>query len=242
MEPPRVYAMWWQLTESCSGITGDFASIHWYQIPNASQVVVRADTAQGYWWSEGNRIVIAGSQILQGQLVRHEMLHALTGAGHSHGYFVEKCGGVVACEGTCLTEAGDTPAPPADALTIDVTDLAVETGIQPSNASISTDSGWAAITITARNPGNEPVWVSLRTVAGNENASATFGYDIQCTSGGCGGDGEEYQFVWDDKIGFAAGQTRRYVFDRQLDPGTYSVREFFNADTTSATTFEVSSK
>jgi hypothetical protein len=241
IEPPRVYTMWWRLTEACSGVTGDFSSIRWYDVPDASQIVVAGRPEQGYWWSDGDRIVLAGQDLLAGQLVRHEMLHALIGGGHPQEYFTDKCGGVVACGGPCLTEAGDTPAPPAAALTIDVTDLSVESGIQTSDASVSTDSGWAAITVSARNPRNEPVWVSLRTVAPNEKASATFGYDFQCTSGGCGSGGE-YKFVWDDKIGFAAGQTRRYVFDRKIEPGTYTFRGFFNIDTTSSTTVQSSAK
>jgi hypothetical protein len=239
MDPPRVYEMWWGLTESCSGIAADFSHVQWYQVPNVSQIVVAGSPGQGYWWSDGNRIAIAGKAVFDGQLVRHEMLHALTRGGHTHEYFMDKCGGVVACVGPCLTEAGDTPAPPADALTIDVTDLAVESYVQASDAPIPTDSGWVALTITARNPRNEPVWVSLRTVVPNEKASATFGYDLHCTSGGCGGGGG-YNFVWDDKIGFAAGQTRRYVFDRHVEPGTYALRQFFNIDTTSSTTFQIS--
>ena len=237
MDPPRVYEMWWGLTESCSGVAADFSRVRWYQVPNASQL--GDGPYEGYWSSAGNRIVIAGKDLFDGKLVRHEMLHALTGASHSHEYFIDQCGGVVACEGHCLTEAGDTPAPPADAVTIDVSDHSVESGIQTSDAAVSTDSGWAAITITARNPRSQPVWVSLRTVAPNEKASATFGYDFQCISGGCGGGGE-YNFVRDDKIGFAAGQTRRYVFDRQVETGTYTFRAFFNVDTTSSKTFQVS--
>jgi hypothetical protein len=78
-------------------------------------------------------------------------------------------------------------------------------------------------------------------VAPGDPASATFGFVLQCTSGQCGGD-DEYRFVWADKVGFAAGQTRRYVFDRHLAPGTYSLRGFFNVDTISATTFQISSQ
>ena len=241
MDPPRVYKMWWALTESCSGITADFSRVRWYHLPNASEFVVGDTPVGGYWSSKENRVVMAGKEVFDGQLVRHEMLHALTGPSHTHEYFMDKCGGVVACQGSCLTEAGDTPPPPADAVTIEVTGLSVESGIQTSDAPVSTDSGWAALTITARNPRNEPVWVSLRTIAGNDEASATFGYDFQCTSGGCGSGGE-YKFVWDDKIGFAAGQTRRYVFDRQVEPGTYTLREFFNIDTTSSTTFQISAQ
>ncbi len=241
IDPPRVYTMWWRLTEACSGVTGDLASVRWYDVPNASEIVVAGSPEQGYWWADGDRIVIAGKDLLAGQLVRHEMLHALIGAGHPHEYFMDKCEGVVACVGPCLHEAGDTPVPPADAVTIDVTDLSIESDVQTSDASVATDSGWAAITISARNPRGEPVWVSLRTVAPNEKASATFGYDFHCISGGCGSGGE-YNFVWDDKIGFAAGQTRRYVFDRQVEPGTYDFRGFFNIDTVSSTNFQISAQ
>ena len=241
MQPPRVYAMWWQLTQACSGVTGDFARVRWYEVPNTSQIVVNGTPVQGYWWPDENRIVVAGSQVLQGQLVRHEMLHALTGSAHSHEYFIDKCGGVVACEADCLKEAGDTPAPPLDAATISPRDLSVESITQPPNASISTDSGWAAITITARNTKAEPVWVHLTYVAAGDPAAATFGYTVQCISGGCWS-GDEYTYIWADKVGFAPGQTRRWVFDRHLEPGTYSLRGFFNVDTTSATTFQISAQ
>lgn len=233
--------MWWQLTEACSGVTGDFASVRWYEVPHASQIVVDGRAVQGYWWSEDNRIVLASSEVLQGQLVRHEMLHALTGAGHSHEYFIKRCGGVVVCEADCLTEAGDTPDPPIDAPTINPSELSVESSVVPSDALISTDSGWAAITITARNTQAVPVWVRMTPVAPGEPAAANFGYDFRCISGGCGGGGE-YDYVYADKVGFAAGQTRRLVFDRQLEAGTYSLRGFFNVDTTSATTFQISAQ
>jgi hypothetical protein len=169
------------------------------------------------------------------------MLHALTGPRHPHEYFIDKCGGVVACEVDCLAEAGEDPAPPIDAPTINPGDLSVESIMQPPDASISTDSGWAAITITARNIRTVPVWVRMTAVAPAEPAAATFGYVFQCISGGCGS-GDEYSYVYADKVGFAAGQTRRYVFDRQLRPGTYSVRGFFNIDSTTTTTFQVSAQ
>jgi hypothetical protein len=217
IDPPRVYEMWWRLTESCSGITGDYSHVRWFQVPNASEILVNGRPYQGYWTQAQDRIVI-------------EMLHALTGEHHTHEYFMDKCGGVVACQEECLTEAGDAPPPPADAPTIDVSDLTVESHLMSSDPSIASDTGWAAITITARNPRNEPVWVSLRSVAPTETASATFGYDSRCISGECGGDGG-YNFIWENRIGFAAGQTRRFVFDRVVRAGTYAFRGFFNADT-----------
>lgn len=241
MQPPRVYAMWWQLTQACSGITGNFASVRWYVVPNASQIVVNGRAVQGYWWSDENRIVVASSEVLQGQLVRHEMLHALTGAGHSHEYFMDRCGGIVACEADCLNEAGDNPAPPVNAPVINPNDLSVETSIQPADPSVATDSGWVAITITAQNVQAVPVWVRMTPVTPGETGAANFGYVVRCISGSCWGE-EAYNYVYADKVGFAGGQTRRYVFDRQLLPGTYSVRGFFNVDTTNTSTFQVSAQ
>ena len=241
MQPPRVYAMWWQLTQECSGVTGDFASVRWYEVPNASQISVDGSDVQGYWWADKNRIVIAGREVLGGQLVRHEMLHALVGAGHSHDYFIDKCGGVVACEGPCLAEAGDIPPPPVDALTINPSQLSLQSAMEPADASISTDSGWAAITVAARNTQTEPVWVRMTPVAPNEPAAATFGYVVECIAGACAG-ADEYAYVYADRVGFAAGQTRRHVFDRRLEPGTYSLSGFFNVDTASKTTFQISSQ
>jgi hypothetical protein len=241
MQPPRVYAMWWQLTQTCSGITADFASVRWYVVPNVSQISVDGHQVQGYWWSSGNRIAVVGSQLLQGQLVRHEMLHALTGPEHTHKYFIDKCGGVVACEADCVTEAGDTPPPPVDAPTVNASVLSVETSVQPPDASISTDSGWVGITVTARNIQTLPVWVRMTPVAPGSPAVATFGYVVECISGGCGG-GDEYRYLIADKVGFSAGQVRRYLFDRRLEPGTYALRGFFNVDTISTATFQISSQ
>ena len=237
MAPPSAYAMWWRLTEACSGLTGDFSSVHWFQLPGVSQFAVHDTIYQSYWWQKGNRVLIVADKRLQGQLVRHEMLHALSGPLHRHEYFVDKCGGIVACEGNCLSEAGATPDPPADAPAIDPRDLDVSVDVEPSQISVSADSGWTAITVSARSLPNSPEWVRLTAVAAGASASATFGYTLECL-GGCGGS-DAYEYVLSDKMGFGAGQTRRYAFDRRLPPGRYAVRGFFNVDTTQLTSFQV---
>src|SRR5687767_13898568 len=31
--PPPVYARWWAMTQACSGLSGDLASVSWYVVP-----------------------------------------------------------------------------------------------------------------------------------------------------------------------------------------------------------------
>src|SRR5689334_7334027 len=79
-------------------------------MPSAYQLAYEADQVDGYWIQQGNPIVLAGSAQFNGPVVRHEMLHALVGAGHSREQFLHRCGGVVACEDICLRDAGPPPA------------------------------------------------------------------------------------------------------------------------------------
>jgi hypothetical protein len=95
--PPPVYAQWWATTEACSGIKGSLDAIQFYKVPNASTI---PDNTYGevaaYWSPASNRIVLADFYEMQGQLVRHEMLHALLRvSGHPSEYFQGRCADVV---------------------------------------------------------------------------------------------------------------------------------------------------
>jgi hypothetical protein len=231
MQAPLVYGLWWEMTEACSGISGDLSSVRWYELPGATNLEVNGRTYQSYWLATGNRIVVAGRSRMAGPLIRHEMLHALTGPKHSREYFVDKCGGIVACEGQCLAEAGEPSAPPGDAATITPSDLDVAVDVTPAQAAFTSDSGWVAITVSAKNTRAYPVWVHLLPVGPGSSYSATFGYEVRCEST-CGGR-SAYAYVAADRMGFNPGQTRRYSFDLQLPPDLFLVRGNFNSDTTS---------
>jgi hypothetical protein len=237
MQAPLVYGLWWGLTEACSGISGDLSSVRWYALPDAASFEVNGGTYQSYWWGTGNRIVVAGRSKMVGPLIRHEMLHALTGPKHSREYFVDKCGGIVACEGQCLAEAGEPSAPPGDAATITPSDLDVAVDVTPAQAAFESDSGWAAITVSATNTREYPVWVHLLPVGPGAFYSATFGYDVRCEST-CGGK-SGYIYIASDRIGFNSRQTRRYSFDFQLSPDDFVIRGAFNSDTTSEKHFQL---
>ncbi len=106
--PLPVYARWWSMVESCSGLQGSLAEVSWYQVPGSETVDRSGDEVAGYWAPAGNRIVLGGEATLDGQVVRHEMLHALLRQlkGHPREYFLDRCGGVGSCASGCLTDAG----------------------------------------------------------------------------------------------------------------------------------------
>jgi hypothetical protein len=162
--PPPAYRLWWQMVESCSARTAPFESVSWYVIPGATQLSATEPDLQGEWFSGGNRIVLAGRFQLDGQLVRHEMLHALLGAhasNHPRDEFLGRCAGVVVCEGQCLRDAGAAPAPPEGTPIVPPDSLEIGAEITPAAPSASAEGGHFALTLTARNPTNHAVIVLL---------------------------------------------------------------------------------
>ncbi len=93
--PPEVYRTWWAEVEACSGLQGDFDRVRWYVKGQSGQFRYRGAYVFAYWWPS-HEIVIAGGQVANDMVVRHEMLHDLLGSGeHSPEYFVSRCGMIV---------------------------------------------------------------------------------------------------------------------------------------------------
>ena len=110
IDAPPQFALWWRMTEACSGLRGDLGSIRWYVQTgvDALQIPGNQDGRYGgYWWALGNRILLTEKAVTQPWLIRHEMLHALIGrVGHPRSQFVDRCGGTVTCTGECERQAG----------------------------------------------------------------------------------------------------------------------------------------
>lgn len=95
MRAPEAYQVWWEATESCARLRGDFESVEWYVVPGASTFDTPAGPKVGLWTrsSEGIRIVVADRYAEHELVVRHEMLHALLDReGHPREYFTRRCG------------------------------------------------------------------------------------------------------------------------------------------------------
>jgi hypothetical protein len=211
-DPPPAYQLWWQMTQECSERRGLLANVHWYFVPGARTLQVDGRTVEGYWTSR-NTIVLAEAAMHSGSLVRHEMLHSLQdGAGHPREFFLNRCGGVVLCDGPCVGDA--EPLPPADPAVprVEADALEIDVEIRPFAPTGALYGGRFTVIVTARNPRSDAVIATLPPTAFGE-PSTTFEYRVE-TSVGVEGGGV---LAWDKGVTrFAPGETKRQVFDFNL--------------------------
>ena len=227
--PPSVYTRWWAMTESCSSRSGSLSSVKWLVVPNTSDFQLNGETVSGYWTQGSNSIVIAAGVRLDGDVVRHEMLHALARtSGHSRADFLDRCGGVVSCTSQCVADAGTVPTidPGLPVVSPDSLDVTVE--LVPTLPSLAIDSGAFTMILSVHNPANHSIVASLPQLTGG--ISTAFTFDIRSPIGF----GNRLQgvrnFVDPSVTVFGAGETKHQYFDftigritsgRTIVPGTY---------------------
>jgi hypothetical protein len=245
LDVPPQFALWWRMTEACSGLRGDLHAVRWYVQPGVETLHIPGDHEGqygGYWWAIGNRILLTEKAVTEGWLVRHEMLHALIGrAGHPRAAFGDGCGGIVTCTGECRREAGLDPQPAVDAVEIDATELDVSVSVVPSPTfGRHENGGWFAYVVTATNPRPEAVWVRVKRPRPDAHGAATFGFVEGPTVW-------SYAWTTELRIAFGPRQTKRYTYDRTAirgpgpayQAGVHEVRGFFNSDTTPPASFTI---
>lgn len=230
--PPAVYQQWWQLTEECSGSSGRFADVNWYRVQGVDAIPLGDGTSvNARWDAYGNRIILAGDTEFAGDLVRHEMLHALLRVGgHPRYAFIARCGGVVVCTEECITEAGPAsqPDPAAQAVAPSALEIGVE--VTPAAPSSSVNDGEFMMVVTARNPSASPVIVQLPP-PGDAGPSASFGFQIV----GISGSSTSYDMRAEvpEVTRFAPSETKRFIFDFHIgqedtryyqSPGTFQFK------------------
>jgi hypothetical protein len=216
-QPPARFRAWWALTESWSGLSGNFNSVKWYTLPNSDTFSLEGSTVNGAWYSNGNQIVLGDSEITDGALVRHEMLHALLrSAGHPRGQFLGNCSDIVVCIDRCVEDAGGPPDTSGTAPLLGGSAFTLSTRIVPDTVSLAADSGLFTVTIEITN--TTPMAARVR-VPMNGGVPYTL---VQCV----------YPSDWPDDGGAVSdllnyyvtvapsgtpGATRRVVFDQYSD-------------------------
>lgn len=92
-EPPPVYATWWARTERCAGRRSSLKAVRFYAVEAPrGYIYLAGQRARAWWVRDGNRIYLPAHLVFDEQLVRHEMLHAITDeARHSPRDFVRQC-------------------------------------------------------------------------------------------------------------------------------------------------------
>ena len=228
--PPARFTLWWRLAQACSGTTGDLGSVTWYVVPNTNTLSYQGKQVYAYWMGDPDRIVVADVRRNDGAIIRHEMLHALLHRnGHPRAPFLTSCGGVVACDADCLADAGGYVPPPAPAPALQPRD--VGTRFEAMSLADVRDTSPVAVMVTITNPRTEPVWVKLAPRESGDFVHFTFGIIVDYD------DPERITTLDSDEQGsdrfpLAAGESRRWVWDRTLDRGRYGIRGYFNVDTT----------
>lgn len=202
-QPPAIYQIWWDEVERCSGERGSMAALEFYRVEANGVWYVDGRGANGQYQRGLNSILIIADGVLDGGLVRHEMLHALTrGNGHTYAQFVRKCGDHVACSSSCLREAGvPADAPPIWVQGADT--LEVSLRVVPSSPGRTKFNGRAVIVVTVRNPQPHAVAVSSTVLKSLSLWTTDGAFEHRAT-----------RFFRDGRSRyFAPGETRRFLFD-----------------------------
>jgi hypothetical protein len=247
--PPPVYSTWWRMAKSCSGLTGSLESITWLK---TDQQMIDSKTGEriaGYWNSSSNRIVLSTNAMLEGGIVRHEMLHSLLRrGGHPRNQFLGKCLGTVDCQGNCIRDAGPYPNPPITPIHVTGDSINIGVEINPATPRSTIDDGFFSITVSVQNSTKH--WVTVPSFWStifpeHVDSTSTFSFHIRGATGGI--QGGELRFDQSEWI-FAPGETKKQVFDfvigndlfeRKPPPGTYMVKGGYSDYWSAFTTFVI---
>lgn len=233
------YALWWSAMEACSGLRGDFASVRW-SVGDSALLAERG--IGGEYYAPRRQIVLAPNLVLDGRLVRHEMLHALLNQGpgssqealHPSAYFRGGCAGYVVCTDACAAAPGPPPTPiPAGAPVLSIAALGLRPRLQVTPASFPADSngGWLLLAVSVQNP--RPYAVVLQLDPPRALATQSFGARFENSGGPI--------LQESDTMQFGPNEVRRFVFDQQTlgyGPGRHVALGTFNtapADTVQVT-------
>jgi len=242
--PPPVYTTWWQMTQSCSGLTGSMNAVAWYKTDEVVHDTHTGDVIAGFWLPDHNQIVLNSAVMMDGGIVRHEMLHALRQkGGHPRDQFLGSCAGTVDCEEACIADAGPYPTPPETPLPVGGDGIDLTVAVEPPTPSHSIDEGRFSITVYAHNRSTH--WVTVTPGSAASAPNQTFSIDVH---GANGATAREEDALDPSQTIFGPGETKRHVFDlaigdypfaNQLLPGDYTLIGAFAGWTAADNSFTI---
>jgi hypothetical protein len=230
VSPSAPYARWWSMTQSCAQHSRPMGQVRFYVVPRLS-IDDGGTRYAGYWFRDGNRVVLAQPYATDGAVVRHEMLHALLQRGdHRRVDFVDRCGGIVDFGDGLHEESAELLAAPGPTSPVlPPSKFRIELVLAPQPIALTApDSGWMSATVIVTNPLDEPVWARIQR-SGRDSAGPTLGVSV---------DGESSRvtrtrYSVDTLVAFGPREVKRQVLDIKLDAplSRWRARALFNADT-----------
>jgi hypothetical protein len=228
--PGAPYARWWTMTRNCAGQVGGMGQVRFYVVPRLS-IDDGSTRYAGYWFRDGNRIVLAQPYATNGAVVRHEMLHALLQRGdHRRVDFVDHCGGIVDFGDGLHEESPELLAHPGPSSPVlSASRFRTELVLAPQPIALTApDSGWLSATVIVTNPLDEPVWARIQRSAG-DSLGPTLGVSVDGVSTRV----TRTRYSLDTLVAFGPRESKRQVLDIKLDAplSRWRARALFNADT-----------
>jgi hypothetical protein len=93
-DPPALYRTWYEQTEECVGVDGDFRSVRWFTVPGERWWdPVFEQYAIGTWRPQHD-IYIAHLHLGNPSVVKHEIVHDLLHGGASDDRRFVECSGI----------------------------------------------------------------------------------------------------------------------------------------------------
>lgn len=245
--PPPVYAKWWAMTTTCSGLSGSLEKISWYVVPGVTEFKLNKEAVSAYWTEGSNSIVVADSSVLDGSVVRHEMLHSLVRtSGHPRSAFLDHCLGVVSCTSSCVSDAGAPPSFGATGPAVPPDSIDVGVYFLPNPPASNVDGGVFTMVVSARNSADHPVSVSL--LSPNGVVATPFSYEIRQAISPGGRLVGSINSMDPALTRFTAGETKRQYFDfvigrtfrnRTITNGVYRIAAAYGSHSTIISQFTI---
>jgi hypothetical protein len=191
--------------------------VTFYVVPGVAEIPLSdGRPAAGRWDEKPNRIVLSGSAQFEGDLVRHEMLHALMrDGGHRREMFIGRCAGEVVCVGYCIAEGGRPLPPDLAAVHASPATLRVSVEVTPPQPQTAIMDGHFMMIIAARNETSLALIIDLPP-SGDPGPPGSIGY----RNDGNGGT-RRYDMRADvpEVARFTPGEVKRFIFDFRIHNG-----------------------
>lgn len=90
-EPLAIYETWFSQTEACTGVTGDYESVRWFEVPGERWWDPLRQQYAVATWRPPHDIYITSAHFDDEYVVKHEVVHELLRGGENYDVRFRDC-------------------------------------------------------------------------------------------------------------------------------------------------------